>query len=302
MIRPCPRRVRFALVAVALALGFEAFEAFEAAPAAAASPADAGPSGPSASPASAQSAEKLAEKAYELHGAGKFAEAIATYLQAYAISNAPAVLFNVAMIYDHKLHEPELAAEYYRRYLGAADVEPDLVQKANARLAAIKLAEQETKAREATPRPPPEEPPAAAAPAPSPAPSAPAPGVAPTAASPVGSVGSGRRTAGLVVGVAGLAGLGASAVLAVVAKSKNDDANAVCNGAACSNEQGVTLARDAGTFATASTVAFIGGAALAAAGVIVYLSAPRAASPSSAWVVAPLVARSGAGLSLQAGF
>jgi tetratricopeptide (TPR) repeat protein len=291
MTRQSPARPRLVLAAAALALAFEAVPGTAWA-------ADA-PS-PQASPS--QSAEKLAEKAYELHGQGKFAEAIATYLQAYAISNAAAVLFNIAMIYDHKLHEPALAADYYRRYLGASDVEPDLAQKANARLAALKqAAEDEAKAREIAAPPPPQ--PEVASPPPPPPPVSPPPPPAQAGGTgSAGSRGSGLRTTGVVVGVAGVAGLGASAVLAILAKGKNDDANALCDGAACSNEQGVMLAHDAGTFATASTVAFVAGAALAACGVVLYLAAPRGPAPATAWLLAPAVERAGGGLSVRAVF
>jgi hypothetical protein len=138
------------------------------------------------------------------------------------------------------------------------------------------------------------------APAPAPAPVAPAP--SPTTKAPPPSAGSGLRTAGIVTGGVGVLGLGASAVLAVVAKNKNDDANALCNGNACSTRQGVTLAHDAGSFATASTLAFAGGAALAACGVILYFSAPKGGAPSTAWAVSPVVGPTGGGLSLGAGF
>jgi hypothetical protein len=290
MTRPCSSRPRFALVAAALSalsLGLET----------APTSAWAADSGPGASPAASESAEKLAEKAYELHGEGKFAEAIATYLKAYAISNAAAVLFNVAMIYDHKLHEPELAADYYRRYLGAPDVEPDLVQKANARLAALKSTAAPTAPAPAPATPPPPPPPTPTAPAPAP----PTPTALAPATPPPTPPSSPWRTTGLVVAASGVAGLAASAVLAVVAKGKNDDANSLCNGAACSSPQGVMLAHDAGTFATASTVVFVAGAVLVAGGVVLYLGAPRS-PPSAAWAVAPLVGRDGGGVSLRAGF
>jgi hypothetical protein len=84
------------------------------------------------------SAQELADRAYELHSAGDFAASIATYLKAYELSNAGVILLNVATIYDRKLHERDLAADYYRRYLHAPDAEPDLVQKATQRLTTLK--------------------------------------------------------------------------------------------------------------------------------------------------------------------
>src|SRR3954464_11901786 len=76
----------------------------------------------------AKTAEQLANEAYEQHTAGRYAEAIATYLRVYEMSKAGTVLFNVATIYDRKMHERDLAMDYYRRYLRAADAEPALVQ------------------------------------------------------------------------------------------------------------------------------------------------------------------------------
>jgi hypothetical protein len=295
MPRSCPRRSPVARVVAAVLST------------ALAAPGVAGAADAPKAGSSAESAEQLADQAYQLHAQGKFAEAIATYVRAYAISNAAAVLFNIATIYDHKLHEPELAADYYRRYLGSPDVEPSLVEKANARLATLKhQAEHEARVREAAAAtPPPTRPaptPAGAATAPAPAPP---PTVtvapAPARARPAGSRGSGSRTIGLVAGAVGLVGLGASAAFAVVAKGKNDDANSLCDGAACSSEQGVTLAHAAGTFAAASTVAFVAGATLAACGAVLYLVAPHGA-PTMALTVAPVVARSGGGLSVRGGF
>jgi tetratricopeptide (TPR) repeat protein len=249
-------------------------------------------------PAATKTAEELANQAYEEHAAGRYAEAIATYLKAYAISNAGVVLFNIATIYDRKLHERELAIEYYRRYLRAPDAEPAQVQKANERLTALKR-----EAEEAPAPPPPAT--AAPAPAPAPAPSAePAPPAVPPAPSPPAqpaeprpSTGSTLRTAGVVVGIAGLAGVGASMALGLAAKSKNDDANAVCNGQACAGEQGVSLAHDAGTFATASTIAFVAGLALVGGGVAMYVLAPRA-STSASVAIAPQLGASSAGVGL----
>src|SRR5262249_23203102 len=62
----------------------------------------------------ARAAEALASEAYAQHLAGRDAEAIGTYLKAYELSHAAAILFNVAMIYDRKLHERALAMDYFR--------------------------------------------------------------------------------------------------------------------------------------------------------------------------------------------
>jgi hypothetical protein len=85
----------------------------------------------------------------------------------------------------------------------------------------------------------------------------------------------------LVVGGVGVAGLVVGGVFGIrTIDLKNQrgqycDANNVCN-----NQQGVSLDRDARTSATVSTVSFIAGGLLAAGGVVLVLTAPRAAAPS----------------------
>ena len=49
----------------------------------------------------------------------------------------------------------------------------------------------------------------------------------------------------------------------------------------CATQAGVNDARDAGTFATASTITFIAGLSLLTAGVTMYLAAPNATSAST---------------------
>ncbi len=245
-------------------------------------------------------AERLANVAFEQHAAGKYPEAIASYLKVYELSKSAVVLFNVATIYDRKLHERELAAEYFRRYLHAPDAEPELVQKANERLTTLKKesdAEEAKRAAIAVPVAPltPVAAPLAAA--------APAPAAATEPRAESASRGRPLRTAAIVVGAAGVLGLGASAVLGILAKGKNDDANAVCKGTECATDQGVTLARQAGTFATASTVSFVAGLALVGGGITLYLAAPKDTLYSAAQVkVGPALGLGQAGLQLNGSF
>src|SRR5258706_3153007 len=82
--------------------------------------------------------EELARQAYRENGEGKYAEAIATYMKAYELSHAAAILFNIAMIYDYRLHERALAIDYFRRYLQAPDAESAFAAKATERLSALK--------------------------------------------------------------------------------------------------------------------------------------------------------------------
>lgn len=82
--------------------------------------------------------EALAGEAQTLYKAGEFGQAVAKYLEAYKLQPAAAVLYNVAVIYDKKLREVDLAIEYYRRYIASPDADPEAVQRATARLQALK--------------------------------------------------------------------------------------------------------------------------------------------------------------------
>lgn len=261
-----------------------------------------------AAQASAQTAEQLGNQAYELHQQGKYAESIATYLRAYELSKASVILFNVATIYDRKLHERALASDYYRRYLAATDAEPGLVQKANERLETLKREkEAEEKPPAATPVVVPSAPqtvgPAQGAAAPPAAPTPASPPPAPAAAEPPGPRSPGWRTAGIIVGATGVAGIAASMALGYAAKTKNDDANAVCNGAACTSASGVAWAHDAGTLATASTITFAAGAGLVGVGAVMFFFAPRVArADRSPVAVDPQIGPGHAGLLLHGSF
>jgi len=255
--------------------------------------------------ASAESeAEQLAAQAYELHAAGKYDEAIAAYLKAYDVSNAGAALLNVATIYDRRLHDRPRAAEYYRRYLVAPDAESELAERASARLAALKHDEDaEESTREVGD--------AATAVSPAtPAPGAPATTSSPPASAAPETVESARndswKTIGLVVGGAGLASVGASLVIGALALVKNRDADMMCNGSVCPSQTGVDLAQQSGRLATASTIAFFAGLALAGGGLTILVAAPK--TPGSAprravaLTVSPAAATDFAGLDVQGGF
>lgn len=81
--------------------------------------------------------ERLAAEGNALVGAADFEGAIARYLEAYRLSQAGALLYNIAYIYDRKIGQPELALEHYKRYLGAEDAEPDIVRRALDRIRAL---------------------------------------------------------------------------------------------------------------------------------------------------------------------
>jgi tetratricopeptide (TPR) repeat protein len=202
-----------------------------------------------------ETAEQLAEQGYASYEAGKYADAIGLYMKAFQISGDARLLYNVASIYDKKLHDRPLAEDFYRRYLRSTTTEPALVKKANERLTEMKN-ERET-LRENSDAP--------ARPGPAPA--------AEGAPSPSG--GSSMRTAGLVVGVGGLALVGVGAGFGLSASSKADDVSRDCPNDRCVVADAVEKRDDASRDATLSTIFFGVGLAAVAGGTIMILVAPK---------------------------
>ncbi|MGK3995956.1 hypothetical protein [Sorangium sp. So ce1024] len=127
---------------------------------------------------------------------------------------------------------------------------------------------------EVAPGEPADPPPAAAVEGPAPAP-------APGAAAPARSGGGGAtRVIGLVVGGAGVVGLGLGTFFGVRAISKNSEAEGYCKGGStCEDPRGVTLTNEASGAATASNVAFgLGAAAVIGGAVLYFVVAPRQSS------------------------
>ncbi|MCB9588689.1 MAG: hypothetical protein H6718_24985 [Polyangiaceae bacterium] len=132
---------------------------------------------------------------------------------------------------------------------------------------------------------PPETPPPAVTPTPAPAPG------------PRGdegtSDGSGQRTAGIIVGGLGLAGIAVGSVFGLQAISKNSDAEKFCpRGSECDSQQGVDLTDDAKSAATVSNIAFGVGAAALIGGLVLYFTAPdkpqAARLQRNRWQVSPV--------------
>lgn len=154
--------------------------------------------------------EELASRARTLYEAGDFGQSVAVYLEAYKLQPTAAVLYNVAVIYDRKLQEVDLAIDFYRRYIGSPDAAPDVVQRATARLQELK--EQKEARRQADlatlSAPPPEQRPA---------------GGAEAELTPM----SGQSVAGYVVLATGLAALAGGAVVGMVAADSADAFNTI---------------------------------------------------------------------------
>ena len=85
--------------------------------------------------------ESLAQKASARYKANQYAEAVELYLEAYRLGKAAALLYNVAVIYDRKIEDRELAITYYRRYITAPDADPAAVSRATERVQVLKAAQ-----------------------------------------------------------------------------------------------------------------------------------------------------------------
>jgi hypothetical protein len=118
--------------------------------------------------------------------------------------------------------------------------------------------------------------------------------------------GSAQRTIGLIVGGIGVAGLATGAVFGLMASSKWSTAQGECGPSSCTNLQGAQSdQQSASTLANVSTAAFVAGGVAVAAGVVVWLLAPRASGGPTATGVGsrptPVVGVSPAGLELRLG-
>ena len=101
----------------------------------------------------------------------------------------------------------------------------------------------------------------------------------------------------------GLAGLIVGATFGVIAKSDNNDAKAHCPTDSTCTPEGVASTTSALHAATASTVAFIAGGALAAVGLVVYLTSPSDAPRSSGRIgLSPMVGTATGGVALHGGW
>ena len=108
------------------------------------------------------------------------------------------------------------------------------------------------------------------------------------------------RTVGFVVGGVGIASIAVGSVLGLMAISKNSDSNANghCDASGC-DAAGTSLRNTSLSDATVSTITFVAGGVLAAAGVVLVLAAPHAKSPTTGRLeLRPAGAPHAAGLNL----
>jgi hypothetical protein len=97
------------------------------------------------------------------------------------------------------------------------------------------------------------------------------------------SSGSAQRIAGIVVGSAGVVGLGVGVAFGVSAISKQNesDADGHCDAANTCDDTGLALRGEAITAATVSTVGILAGGAALVGGVVLVLTAPSAPGPAA---------------------
>ena len=110
--------------------------------------------------------------------------------------------------------------------------------------------------------------------------------------------GSAQRTAGLVVGGVGAAGVVVGSVFGILSKATYDTALNHCNGdpTQC-NSEGFEGGKTAHSQATVSTIAFIAGGALLGGGALLYFTAPR-----TGVTLAPTVGMGSAGVGVNGSF
>jgi hypothetical protein len=112
---------------------------------------------------------------------------------------------------------------------------------------------------------------------------------------------------GLGLGGAGVVGLAVGAVFGVNAISSWSSSKSECSTSSCPNHgQAVTDHDSAASAATVSTIAVVGGLALAAGGLALYLTAPsareNAPTQSRALRLVPSAGATGGGLELRGTF
>jgi tetratricopeptide (TPR) repeat protein len=234
--------------------------------------------------------EQLSNMAYEAYQKERFSDAISLYLKAFQASGENVILFNLAKIYDQKLHERGLAREYYERYLKTPSPDPALALKANERLRVLREAEETlAKNKGLAPRAPSE---------------ASSQSSKPTEVS--GGI-SALKVVGLVTAGVGLVGLGVGTAFGLSASSKNSDAKAICPNDQCIEQRGVDLTTSARSAAQLSTVFFVAGGALTVTGLLLFLVAPSGSSKAKTGQgqrpsVSPQVAPGHLGFSFSGGF
>jgi hypothetical protein len=207
-------------------------------------------------------AEKLAEDAYARYAAGAFHEAVDLYSRAEQLSPAAPILFDIAYLYDHHLGAPAIALDYYRRVATSPDVTPELAERAASRRAELERGL--TSRRLVTSAPAKET-------------SEPQGGWPP------------MKVLGAAAATLGVVAVGASVVLGLLAKGKDDEASKFCDGDRCTDARAITFTSDATTLANTATILFVSGVITLTGGVALVLLSPKRSRPvarTTSWAFA----------------
>jgi tetratricopeptide (TPR) repeat protein len=213
----------------------------------------------SAASGDVQAAEQRAAQAFEAYQNKEYATAVGLYVEAFKLAPSADLLYNIARIYDAKLGDRQLAITFYRKYIADPGAIAERIKRANERLVELREAEVA-----ATPERPQKETRSAAAPR------------------DTGSRSSTASQVGIVLGTAGLVGIGVGTGFGIAAISKANTAKETCSGNQCTAQKGVDAAHDASSNATISTIGFAAGGALLATGVILFFWGGRKSERDSA--------------------
>jgi tetratricopeptide (TPR) repeat protein len=257
--------------------------------------------------------------AYDL---GEYQPALEAFKDAYRLVQDPVLLFNIAQCH-RKLGQVAEALSFYRSYLRRAPQAEHRAEVLRHIEEMERLAAQKPAAASPAVPPPgdrsadgegggaplaPSGSSMAAAPAPPPAASATSPfaasapvSIGVTAAPEASAVGHRRRTLAVVAGGVGLAGLAVGSVLALSARSSYDSAAARCPDHVCASLADKMQGDDARRLGNIATAFSVGGAAVAVAGVILWLTAPED-SRARGLAAAPSAGPSYAGMTLTGRF
>jgi serine/threonine-protein kinase len=175
-------------------------------------------------------------------------------------------LFNVAVPTDPGEYTITVSAPGHEPWSGTVTV-PERGGRVSINVPALRKSEPDKGAMATTPTPP-----AAGAVGPDkPAGAADAPATMSVSTTPDESRASGQRTMGIILGAAGVVGVGVGTFFGLRAFSKNGELEDCTT---CTDAQGAPLLEDAKSAATAANIAFSVGLVALAGGVVLYLTAP----------------------------
>lgn len=247
---------------------------------------------PAAPPADADPDTEIARRHFTrgttLYDDGKYAEAIVEFEAAKKLKQSPALDYNIARCQDRREHLRE-AIDAYERFLAGAPGDAD-APDVRARIAVLRQRLDEAERAKAPPAP------REAAPTVVPAATVALPATEPSPTRPR------RRLYTWIVGGAGAALLVGSIAAGLVAHGRYGDLQSSCAPDGACDAATVPNAQrwidDGKTAGRASDVLLSVGAAAVVAGVVLYFVEGRHPAERHAWLLAPTLSTTGAGLAI----